>query len=42
MPDPKLFAAEMALDKVAGEKIVRNGVDAGSTGIAVFDRYGIL
>jgi 4-hydroxy-4-methyl-2-oxoglutarate aldolase len=34
--------AEMALEKVAGEKIVRSEIEAGSTSTAVFDRYGIL
>ena len=33
---------EMALEKVAGEKIVRKEIEAGSTSTAVFDRYGIL
>ena len=32
----------MALDKVAGEKVVRSEIEAGSTSTAVFDRYGIL
>jgi regulator of RNase E activity RraA len=33
---------ELALEKVAGEKIVRSEIEAGSTSTAVFDRYGIL
>ena len=33
---------EMALEKVAGEKVVRKEIEAGSTSTAVFDRYGIL
>jgi 4-hydroxy-4-methyl-2-oxoglutarate aldolase len=32
----------MALEKVAGEKIVRGEIEAGSSSTAVFDRYGIL
>jgi 4-hydroxy-4-methyl-2-oxoglutarate aldolase len=33
---------ELALDKVAGEKIVRSEIEGGSTSTAVFDRHGIL
>jgi 4-hydroxy-4-methyl-2-oxoglutarate aldolase len=33
---------EAALEKKAGEKIVRNEIEAGSTSTAVFNRYGIL
>jgi len=33
---------EMAMEKVAGEKVVRSEIEAGSTSTAVFDRYGIL
>lgn len=33
---------EQALEKVAGEKIVRRDIESGSTSTAVFDRYGIL
>lgn len=33
---------EMALEKVAGEKVVRKEIEAGSTSTSVFDRYGIL
>jgi regulator of RNase E activity RraA len=33
---------ELALEKVAGEKVVRKEIEAGSTSTAVFDRYGIL
>jgi 4-hydroxy-4-methyl-2-oxoglutarate aldolase len=33
---------EMALDKVAREKIVPGEIEAGSTSTAVFNRYGIL
>ena len=33
---------QQALEKVAGEKIVRNEIESGSTSTAVFDRYGIL
>lgn len=33
---------ESALEKVAGEKIVRSEIEAGSSSTAVFDRYGIL
>jgi len=32
----------LALEKVAGEKVVRSEIEAGSTSTAVFDRYGIL
>jgi regulator of RNase E activity RraA len=33
---------QLALEKVAGEKIVRGEIEAGSTSTAVFERYGIL
>jgi len=33
---------ELALEKVAGEKVVRKEIEAGTTSTAVFDRYGIL
>lgn len=33
---------ELALDKVAGEKIVRSEIEGGSTSTAVFDKHGIL
>jgi len=33
---------QLALEKVAGEKVVRGEIEAGSTSTAVFDRYGIL
>ena len=33
---------QQALEKVAGEKIVRKEIESGSTSTAVFDRYGIL
>jgi 4-hydroxy-4-methyl-2-oxoglutarate aldolase len=33
---------DLALEKVAGEKIVRSEIEAGSSSTAVFDRYGIL
>jgi 4-hydroxy-4-methyl-2-oxoglutarate aldolase len=33
---------QLALEKVAGEKVVRKEIEAGSTSTAVFDRYGIL
>lgn len=33
---------QQALEKVAGEKIVRSEIESGSTSTAVFDRYGIL
>ncbi len=32
----------LALEKVAGEKIVRGEIEGGSTSTAVFDRHGIL
>jgi len=34
--------AQLAIDKVAGEKTVRREVESGSTSTDVFDRYGIL
>lgn len=33
---------QMALEKVAGEKIVRREIETGSSSTSVFDRYGIL
>lgn len=33
---------QQALEKVAGEKVVRTEIESGSTSTAVFDRYGIL
>lgn len=33
---------QLALEKVAGEKIVRSEIEAGSTSTDVFNRYGIL
>jgi 4-hydroxy-4-methyl-2-oxoglutarate aldolase len=33
---------ELALEKVAGEKVVRSEIEAGASSSAVFDRYGIL
>jgi 4-hydroxy-4-methyl-2-oxoglutarate aldolase len=38
----ELQVVEAALEKKAGEKVVRNEIEAGSTSTAVFDRYGIL
>jgi 4-hydroxy-4-methyl-2-oxoglutarate aldolase len=32
----------LALEKVAGEKVVRKEIEAGSSSTSVFDRYGIL
>jgi regulator of RNase E activity RraA len=42
---PKAIEAKivsMALEKVAGEKVVRGEIEGGSSSTAVFDRYGIL
>lgn len=33
---------DMAMEKVAGEKVVRSEIEAGVTSSSVFDRYGIL
>jgi 4-hydroxy-4-methyl-2-oxoglutarate aldolase len=33
---------QLALEKVAGEKVVRTEIEAGSSSTSVFDRYGIL
>jgi regulator of RNase E activity RraA len=33
---------QLALEKVAGEKVVRKEIEAGSSSTSVFDRYGIL
>jgi regulator of RNase E activity RraA len=33
---------ELALEKVAGEKVVRGEIESGDSSTAVFDRYGIL
>ena len=33
---------ELALEKVAGEKVVRREIEAGSSSTDVFNRYGIL
>jgi 4-hydroxy-4-methyl-2-oxoglutarate aldolase len=35
-------AVELALKKVAGERVVRSEIEGGSSSSAVFDRYGIL
>jgi len=32
----------LALEKVAGEKVVRREIEAGSSSTSVFDKYGIL
>lgn len=34
--------AQLAIDKIAGEKTVRREIESGSSSTAVFDRYGIL
>ena len=38
----EMTVVDMALEKVAGEKVVRKEIEAGSTSTSVFDRYGIL
>jgi regulator of RNase E activity RraA len=40
--DIEVRVIEFALEKVAGEKVVRKEIEAGSTSTSVFDRYGIL
>lgn len=38
----ELRVIELALEKVAGEKLVRGEIESGVSSTAVFDRYGIL
>ncbi len=38
----ELRIAQLAIDKIAGEKTVRREIESGSSTTDVFDRYGIL
>lgn len=38
----ELRILEAAMEKIAGEKVVRREIESGATTTAVFDRYGIL